>query len=128
MRTGDGDAAAVAHQYREQLRAMQYANTSLLGGAQLRIGRPDRGRDDDRLGVAEVGGIVTDRDARSLDPQRREVGRLLHVRTRDAHAAREQHLRERAHPGSADADQVDRAELGDEGTLRLTHAAPPREK
>ena len=106
---------------------MQYANTGLLGGAQLRIGRPDRGRDDDRLGVAEVGGIVADRDARALDAQRCEVGRLLQVRPGHAHAAREQHLRERTHPGSADADQMYGAKLGDEGTLRLTHGAPPRE-
>ena len=61
---------------------------------------------DDRVGVAEVRGVVPDEHGgaeRGEFPQRRAVGP---VGSRDADAALEEHAREARHAGAADADEV----------------------
>ena len=65
-----------------------------------------------RVGVADVGGVVADRDLGAEVAQRRDVGRVAHVGAGDAVPGAEEQARDAAHARAADADEVHGAELG----------------
>ena len=78
------------------------------GGGELGVALPDRGGHDDRGGrVGQVRRVVPDVDLRPQRPQREHGGRLPRVGAGHPLAAGEQDAGDPAHPGAADADEVD---------------------
>ena len=74
---------------------------------------------DDRVGVAEVGGVVADRDRRRRGRAGRRSARAVGaVGSGDADAGAEEHAGDAAHAGAADADEVHGAELGGDRAVR----------
>ena len=65
-----------------------------------------------RVGVADVRGVVADRDLGAEVAQRGDVRGVAHVGAGDAVPGAEEEARDAAHAGAADADEVHGAELG----------------
>jgi len=87
-------------------RAPRWIGPALAGQGQLRVVGADRGRDDDLGPLGQVGGVVAER---RLDPGRAQA---LHIRGVGAVAAGDGGAEagadqgQAAHPGAADADEV----------------------
>ena len=78
------------------------------GGRELGVALADRAGHDDRGGrVGQVRRVVADVDLGAERPQREHGGRLTGVGAGHPLAAGEQDAGDPAHPGSADADEVD---------------------
>ena len=67
---------------------------------------------DDRLGVADVGGVVADRDLGAERAQRRDVRGVAHVGAGHPVPRIDEEPCDAAHARTADADEVHGAELG----------------
>ena len=70
------------NQLREHFAAMQDRNSATLRGGILGIPPVDRRADDDRVCVADVGGVVADRYVNAFAPQRVDQGASLSRPTR----------------------------------------------
>ena len=91
-------------------------------GLDFRIAVLDRGRADDHRGIAEIVGRMADRDrdpglAQLLDDIAFGDVRALHLVAEVVH-----HFGDARHADAADADEVDRADVG---AQRLHHAGTP---
>ena len=74
MRAGDGDALLEPHQFGEHFGAAYDRQALFARGDEFRIVALDRGRDDDHCGVAEMAGIMADKDRRALVAQALHIG------------------------------------------------------
>lgn len=106
VRTCDRDEATGADQPVQCLRTMDHVESAGLRRHELGILGPDRARVHDRVGVAEMGGVVTDVNSRSRGGQCPQVVAVGTVAAGDPDTGVEEHLRETAHAGTADADEV----------------------
>ncbi len=107
----------------QSLGTMDDMQPALLRRQELRILRPDGAGVHDRVGIAEVRGVVPDVHRRSRSRERTEVVAVGSVGTGDADTGIEEHPRESAHAGTTDADEVGVGDgLGDrEGEVGSDH-------
>ena len=128
MRAAHRDRFALRGQRAQRLRVVAQRYAGLPGRPQLRVAlRVVCRREDHQIGTIHVAGV--ERQHRHADPlqDRRGEERLVHVGPGDDGATRQQHLRERRHSLSGDADQMyhaptDTAEPGRDLVVR-GHAA-----
>ena len=106
VRAGDQDPPPAPQHELQQLRADQHGKAQLAGADHLGVGRRDGGRGDDQRGAFHVPGVVAHVDlcAHGLEHQAR--GAAAQVAAGHGNLALDQQLRQRAHPGAADADEV----------------------
>ena len=112
VRAGDGHEALAGDEPGEGLRTVQHGQPAVEGELVLGVVLPQRAGHDDRVGVANVGGVVSDRDLGAEVAQGGDVRRVAHVGSGDAMPGAEEQARDAAHAGAADADEVHGAELG----------------
>ena len=109
---GDRDAGLEAHQFGEHFGAAHHRNPALQREIDLGIAALDRGRGHDDRGVAEILRAMTDRD---VDPF---VAQALHdIAVGDVGALHDiaevlHHLGDTGHADPADADEMNRADVG----------------
>jgi hypothetical protein len=109
VRARDRDRALHPRQLAEQVRAVKHRRAGRAGGLQLGVVLGDR-RGDDHLGAGrEVGGVVAGHGLDPVRPQALQGRRVDAVRAGHARAQRVRHLRQAAHPGAADPDEVQAA-------------------
>ena len=112
MRAGDRDRLLHAHQLGEHFRALDDRQAPLDRRFDFRIAAADGGRDHDDRGIAEILGFLADhdRDAELAEPfddiALGNVG-ALHLVAELVH-----HLGDAGHADAADADEVDRPDVG----------------
>ena len=120
---GDRDQPLLGAELGEQFAAVDDLLAALAGQRQLRVAVADRGRDDDLGALGQVGGVVADR---RLDPR---PAQPLHIRGLAAVAAADRRAepgadhREPAHPGPADADEVQLAARSSRSSRSALRAA-----
>jgi hypothetical protein len=114
MRARNGNAALEPHQFGEHFRAPHHRHALGARGNELRIVALDGSRHDNHLGVAEIVRRVPDRDGGALLAQPLDVGVLGRVRALHRIAEINQHFGDPAHADAADADEVDRTDIGRE--------------
>ena len=111
VRAGDRDALLQAHQLGQHQRTRHDGNSALARRDDFRIVRRHRRRHDDRIGAGDIRRGMTDRDA-DAEPRKARGHRARgEIGARDLVALRGQHLRDAAHPGAADADEMDALDL-----------------
>ena len=117
----DRDAALQPGRFGEQVAAMQHPQPALAREHELGVVLRDRRRHHDLLGaVGQVRRVVADRGLETGLAQALAVRRIGTVRSRDLRAERPCDEGEAAHPGAADADEVEPAA----GPLRAAHRIP----
>ena len=112
MGAGDGDDPAAGHHRRRapaergSIRRPRATRLDVLG-----VVLAGRGRDDERVGVADVVGVVAEVHRRAEVAQRVEGRRVVVVAAADRRCPRASMIRAIAgQPGAADADEVHAAE------------------
>jgi hypothetical protein len=107
MRPGNCNALAQTHQLREHDRARHDGNAASARGGNFRIvGTHGRG-DDHCVGALHLRRIVAAENVCAMRTQSRGHGGLRQIRAAYLVAQVEQHFSDAAHPGAADADEVD---------------------
>ena len=104
VRPGHRDRRPQARDLAEQVGAVQLTQAALARRHALRVVRRDRARDDDLGALGDVRGIVPGRRHDPGRPQVRRVGRPVGASHFGAECACDDG--EAAHPGAADADEV----------------------
>ena len=105
MRSGDGQAAAQARDLGQQVGAVQLPG----GGKPLGVVGRDGGGVDDLGAVGNVGGGVAENRLYAVLAQPSGIAGCRAVRARHRRAERGGDQRQAAHPGAADADEVQAA-------------------
>ena len=102
-------------------------NSAFARRDDFRIVRRDRRRNDDRVGAGDVRRRMPDRDA-DAEPRKARGDRARgEIGSGDLIALRDEHFRDAAHPGAADADEMDALDLvlhrrRSESDARVGHA------
>ncbi len=106
VRSGDGDARLAGDERGEDIGAVHDLEPARERHPPLGVVLGDRARPDDELRRTEIPRVVADRhrDSERGEPRGRRGRRR--VAARHGEAASVQHLREAAHPGAADPDEV----------------------
>ena len=97
VRAGDGHESLARDEPGERLRTVQHGQPALEGEPVLGVVLPERAGHDDRVGVAHVGGVVSDRDLGAEVAQGGDVRRVAHVGSGDAVPGAEEQSRDAAH-------------------------------
>src|SRR5581483_8558042 len=111
VRTGDRNALTQAHQLRKHQRARYDRDPVGARRPDLRVVRFDRRRYDDSIGPLNVLWRMATSDLSAEFAQASGRRTLAEVRSADLVSQREQHLGDPAHPGAADADEVNALDL-----------------
>ncbi len=123
MRACHGDEPLVVDQPGERLRPVQHRQALLLGEDVFGVVQPEGAGDDERVRIADVGCVMADRDRCTQVAQGVDVRRIAHIGAGHGVPRLEEQARDSAHPRSADAHEVQSAELvGDgHGQVGLDH-------
>ena len=116
MRAGDRDQSLPVDEPGERLRTMQHRDAAAQRLLVLRVVLPEGARDDEGVGVADVGGVVPDRDLGAQLAQLAHGLGVAQIRAGDPVTRLEEQPRDAAHARAADADEVRRR--------RVRRAAP----
>ena len=111
VRAGDGDAAFESHQLGQHLRARHDRDFPFAGGDDFRIIRLDRRRDHDGIGAGDVLGGMADGDADALAFEAAGRGAGGEIGAADVEIEVGEDFGDAAHPGTADADEVNVLDL-----------------
>ena len=118
VRAADRDRPFQPHQFGQHLGAPHHRDQPRAGAGDLRIVRLHRGRHDDDLGAAEVGGVMADGDRDAGLAQPADIGGIGDVAALHRVAEVMQHLGDARHADAADADEMD----GADGKRQRSHA------
>ena len=119
---GDRDRLLHAHQLGEHFGAADPRQAALGGGCDFRIIVLDRGRADDHRGIAEIVGVMADRDRDSLLAQFLDDIAVGDIAALHRIAELVHDLGDARHADPADADEMDGADVG---AQCLHHAGTP---
>ena len=122
VRPGDRDRLLHAHQLGEHLRAPDERQPPLDRGFDLGIAAADGGRDHDDGRFAQIVGRMADGHRNAVLPQLLDDIAVRHVGALHRIAELVHHLGDARHADAADADEVDRPDVGAERSL---HAGTP---
>ena len=129
VRTGNGDAVAIAHQLSQHFSPWHHWNAALKRTGDFRVGGVYSAGHHQYIGVGSVLGAVADKDVRAKRLKAFGDRRCIEVRARHLVAQVQQYLSDPAHAHAADTDEVDTTDAAHfrlrHGFLILNHWPPP---